>query len=125
MARMCHDSERAAMIYQHEARGADKAITAAIDRHVQTERDDEDDGTTGDLAPAGSWPANGPAAFAARKAGEAQDGSDASDLALRGGAGDENRTRTISLGSRCCWSFLTCRHRDLRGAGRDRASYRG
>ena len=43
--------------------------------------------------------ANGPAAFAARKAGETQDGSDASDLALRGGAGDENRTRTISLGS--------------------------
>jgi len=27
------------MIYQHEARGADKAITDAIDRHVQTERD--------------------------------------------------------------------------------------
>jgi integrase len=53
MARMGHDSERAAMIYQHEARGADKAITAAIDRHVQTERDDEDDGTPGDLAPAG------------------------------------------------------------------------
>src|ERR1035437_1435257 len=53
MARMGHDSERAAMIRQHEARGADKAITAAIDRHVQTERDDEDDGTPGDLAPAG------------------------------------------------------------------------
>jgi integrase len=54
MARMGHDSERAAMIYQHEARGADKAITAAIDRHVQTERDnnDEDDGTPGELAPA-------------------------------------------------------------------------
>jgi len=27
-----HDSERAAMIYQHEARGADKATTDAIDR---------------------------------------------------------------------------------------------
>jgi hypothetical protein len=25
MARMGHDSERAALIYQHEARGADKA----------------------------------------------------------------------------------------------------
>src|SRR6476620_6128407 len=34
MARMGHDSERAAMIYQHEARGADKAITDAIDEHV-------------------------------------------------------------------------------------------
>jgi hypothetical protein len=31
---MGHDSERAAMIYQHEARGADKAITGAIDAHV-------------------------------------------------------------------------------------------
>ena len=31
MARMGHDSERAAMIYQHEARGADQLITNAID----------------------------------------------------------------------------------------------
>ena len=38
MARMGHDSERAAMIYQHEARGADKTITDAIDRHVQTQQ---------------------------------------------------------------------------------------
>ncbi len=28
-----HDSERAATIYQHEARGADAAITSAIDAH--------------------------------------------------------------------------------------------
>jgi hypothetical protein len=35
VARMGHDSERAAMIYQHEARGADQAITRAIDTHVQ------------------------------------------------------------------------------------------
>jgi integrase len=39
MARMGHDSERAAMIYQHQARGADKAITSAIDAHVEAERD--------------------------------------------------------------------------------------
>jgi hypothetical protein len=38
MARMGHDSERAAMIYQHEAQGADKAITTAIDTHVQSEQ---------------------------------------------------------------------------------------
>jgi integrase len=45
MARMGHDSERAAMIYQHEARGADKAITDAIDTHVEDERrKDEDQG---------------------------------------------------------------------------------
>jgi integrase len=52
MARMGHDSERAAMIYQHEARGADRAITDAIDTHVQAEqRNDDDDGSTGVLAP--------------------------------------------------------------------------
>jgi hypothetical protein len=54
MARMEHDSERAAMIYQHEARGADQAITNAIDSHIQAEqRGDEDDGQAGVLAPVG------------------------------------------------------------------------
>ena len=52
MARMGHDSERAALIYQHEARGADRRITDAIDSHVQAERDDED-GAAGALVPAG------------------------------------------------------------------------
>ncbi len=52
MARMGHDSERAAKIYQHEARGADAAITGGIDAHVQAERGHEDDGTT---ARPGSW----------------------------------------------------------------------
>jgi integrase len=56
MARMGHDSERAAMIYQHQARGADKAITSAIDAHVQAEQQgetDDDDGSAGVLVPAG------------------------------------------------------------------------
>jgi hypothetical protein len=56
MARMGHDSERAAMIYQHEAQGADKAITDAIDTHVQAEqmrRSDDEDGPPGVLVPAG------------------------------------------------------------------------
>jgi len=56
MARMGHDSERAAMIYQHEVRGADRAITDAIDTQVQgQERNDGDDdgGTAGALVPAG------------------------------------------------------------------------
>ncbi len=44
MARMGHDSERAAMIYQHEARGADKSITNAIDTHVEDERRNLDEG---------------------------------------------------------------------------------
>ena len=56
MARMGHDSERAAMIYQHEVRGADTAITSAIDTQVQAEHrenGDDDDGTAGVLVPAG------------------------------------------------------------------------
>jgi len=56
MTRMGHDSERAALIYQHEARGADKRITDAIESHVQAERgkdDDDDDGAAGALVPAG------------------------------------------------------------------------
>ena len=46
---------RAALIYQHEARGADQRITDAIDSHVQAERDqgDDDDGQAGALVPAG------------------------------------------------------------------------
>jgi hypothetical protein len=35
---MGHDSERAAMIYQHRARGAHRAITSSIDAHVEAER---------------------------------------------------------------------------------------
>jgi hypothetical protein len=57
MTRMGHDSERAAMIYQHEARGADQLITNAIDAHVQGEQSkddsDEEDGSAGILVPAG------------------------------------------------------------------------
>jgi len=57
MARMGHDSERAALIYQREERGADKRITDAIDSHVQAERDgqdDDDDGPAGALFPLAS-----------------------------------------------------------------------
>jgi integrase len=51
MVRMGHDSERAALIYQHEARGADHRITGAIDAHVQAERvrDSRDHGADADL----------------------------------------------------------------------------
>lgn len=38
IARMGHDSTCAAMIYQHVARGADRAIPGAVDAHVETER---------------------------------------------------------------------------------------
>ena len=53
MARMGHDSERAAMIYQHEARGADQALTDAIDKHVDDEQRKDDDGD-GDDGQAGA-----------------------------------------------------------------------
>jgi integrase len=42
MARMGHDSQRAAMIYLHEMRGADRAIARAIDAHVSAEREGQD-----------------------------------------------------------------------------------
>jgi hypothetical protein len=43
------------LIYQHQARGADRRITAAIDLHVQAERDKHGDenGAGGALIPAG------------------------------------------------------------------------
>ncbi len=39
MARMGHDNVRAAMIYQHAVRGADRAITDAIDRQLEKRND--------------------------------------------------------------------------------------
>ncbi|MEO3796502.1 site-specific integrase [Nonomuraea sp. B10E15] len=53
MARMGHDNVRAAMIYQHAVRGADEAITNAIDRQLEARDDDDDEGTAGVLVPAG------------------------------------------------------------------------
>jgi integrase len=52
MARMGHDSERAAIIYQHQARGADSVITRAIDVHADAELR-RDGGSPGDLGPPG------------------------------------------------------------------------
>jgi len=45
MVRMGHDSERAAIIYQHAARGADQAIAEAMDAHVEAQQADADRGT--------------------------------------------------------------------------------
>jgi hypothetical protein len=39
-------------------------------------------------------------------------------------AGDENRTRTVSLGSLCRWLTSTCRSRDLRPVGSHPAAAR-
>ena len=102
MARMGHDSERAAMIYQHEARGADKAITDAIDTHVEDEQRKDDETRTalpGPLVPA----ANG-TLMARRPAGPRRRRPSVRKTCFRPGpscvgAGDGNRTRTVSLGS--------------------------
>ena len=55
MARMGHDNVQAAMIYQHAVRGADKAITDAIDAKLRRDDEDgeDDDGPAGVLAPVG------------------------------------------------------------------------
>ncbi|MCW2858889.1 MAG: site-specific integrase, partial [Actinoallomurus sp.] len=54
-ARMGHDSDRAAMIYQHATRDADRKIADALDARVKAERpnkDDDGDGAAGALIPA-------------------------------------------------------------------------
>jgi hypothetical protein len=56
MARMGHEIERAAMIYQHQVRGAGSAITRAIDAFVRAAKDDhqgDDDGMAGVPVPVG------------------------------------------------------------------------
>jgi integrase len=53
-ARMGHDSDRAALIYQHATRDADRKIADALDARIKAERpdDDRDDGEAGALVPA-------------------------------------------------------------------------
>jgi hypothetical protein len=57
MARMGHDNERAALIYQHKSAAADRKIADGLDKLVQAERaerneeDDDGDGAAGALVP--------------------------------------------------------------------------
>lgn len=51
MARMGHQSERAAIIYQHEAQGADRVITSAIDAHIEAAKPDRGQDDTEPLVP--------------------------------------------------------------------------
>ncbi len=64
MARMGHDSVRAAIIYQHATTEADARIAATLEAELTTDDDDgqapdadcpddDDDGTAGALVPAG------------------------------------------------------------------------
>lgn len=53
-ARMGHDSDRAALIYQHATRDADRKIADALDARVKSERPDQrddEDGAAGALVP--------------------------------------------------------------------------
>jgi integrase len=49
-ARMGQDSDRAALIYQHATRGADRKIADALDARIKAERPDDDD-AVGALVP--------------------------------------------------------------------------
>jgi hypothetical protein len=58
MARMGHDNERAALIYQHASNKADRKVAEGLDallketRHTPDGRDDQDDGgSAGNLVP--------------------------------------------------------------------------
>ncbi len=54
MARMGHDNERAALIYQHKSSAADRQIADGLDALVRAEQDqgDDEDGAAGILVPA-------------------------------------------------------------------------
>ncbi|GAA1018668.1 putative prophage phiRv2 integrase [Acrocarpospora pleiomorpha] len=55
-ARMGHDSDRAALIYQHATKEADQKIADALSARVEADRkdqDDDDDGLAGALVPTG------------------------------------------------------------------------
>jgi hypothetical protein len=98
MARMGHDRERAAMTYQHEARGTDQLITNAIDAHVQGEQgkdDGDEDGAAAILLPAGQWHGRSTTAIGRPGCGRTKP---TLTWVLDLGAGDGNRTRIISLG---------------------------
>jgi len=114
MARMGHDNERAALIYQHKSSTADRQIADGLDALLRASRDrrtDDDDGTTGAQVPTGLWPANGPAAPRGPLTIKAQAGDTLSDLGLHMRAGDGNRTRTISMGITPIGASVLC---DLR-----------
>jgi integrase len=53
MARMGHDNERAALIYQHASNQADRKIAEGLDALLSAaqDEDDPDDGTAGNPVP--------------------------------------------------------------------------
>jgi hypothetical protein len=103
MTRMGHDSERAAIIYQHAARGADQAIAEAMEAHVEAQQADDDDrsyGAIGMPAPTDKLHVNCTCGAVGGCPAERPNEAQRRELGLHHGAGDGNRTRTISLGIR-------------------------
>ena len=76
MARMDHDSERAAIIYDREAQGADLAITNALDAHIELAKAGQDD-DSGNSSGEQPKPANGPLMAHGDEQDASQTGSEA------------------------------------------------
>jgi hypothetical protein len=91
MARMGHDSERAALLYQHRSNNADRKIADGLNALLEA----DGSATAGSLVP---WPS---CTLMARRPNmtEAQVGERVPGLGLGGGASDGNRTRATSLGN--------------------------
>ncbi|MDX6432373.1 MAG: hypothetical protein QOE54_4739 [Streptosporangiaceae bacterium] len=55
MARMGHDNERAALMYQHKSAASDRKISEGLNKLVEAEQgeDDDEDGAAGALVPVG------------------------------------------------------------------------
>ena len=47
LARMGHDNERAALIYQHKSAAGDRKIADGLDKLVRAQKDQDDDGEDG------------------------------------------------------------------------------
>jgi hypothetical protein len=113
---MGHHSERAALIYRHQARGADKIITGNIDAHVEAERGRKDDGD----ARRASWcrSANGP--LMARKAMNCP-AKPASNTRIHALNSQENMR--ADDGNRTCMTSLEVRSLGLAADLRERRSW--
>jgi hypothetical protein len=106
MARMGHDSMHAALIYRHATSEADRAIADALEARFSARSEDTDDsdkrgdsggGESDDAA--GQWPVDGPRSGSGPESQDSRFRRCACDLGLYGGAGEGNRTPTVSLGS--------------------------
>jgi hypothetical protein len=89
---------------------ADQAIAEAMDAQVETQQadaEDRDDGAAGVSAPAGQLHVNCTAGAVGGCGSEGAADAQRRELRFRRGAGDGNRTRTISLGSLWRYSLAT------------------